>query len=211
MRIYHLLSTNHAINNIELRRIKVARYADLNDPFELMAANLRNKIFRRAVATLKKEFNKNKGLLCFTKNWENPVIWSHYADKHRGTALGFDIQDDYISLIKYSKTRLPVKFKDDKQQNELDSGFVNDLLYTKYEHWKYEEEVRLHVDLNSCEEDCGLYFTRFVDVGLELREVILGHSCVFPIEKMRKLINVIKGRLAFGDFKITPDQRSVSD
>ena len=212
MRIYHFLSTEHAINNLALERMKVARYSDLNDPFELMAAELSNKELRRAVSTLKNEFHKNRGLLCFSKSWHNPVLWSHYADKHRGVALGFDVNDEYVANIKYSDNRLLVKFKNGQQRNELDSNFVNDLICTKYQHWDYEEEVRLHIDIKDSQNEGGLIFTEFEDVGIELKEVILGHSCEVTIDKIRKLVSVnydnievIKARLAFRDFTVVID------
>lgn len=35
IRLYNLTSVKHALSNIENRRLKVSRFADLNDPFEL--------------------------------------------------------------------------------------------------------------------------------------------------------------------------------
>lgn len=216
MRIYHLLSSEHALSNIKHMRMKVARYEDLNDPFELMASELSDKDIRRAVSTLKSHFNNNRGLLCFSKFWGNPVIWSHYADKHHGMALGFDVQDDYVAPIKYRANRLPVKFKKKNKRGGLDSDFVYDLLHTKYKHWKYEDEIRLHVDLNKCDTENGLQFTSFEDVGLELKEVILGHSCNSKLARTRKLVNstyknikVFKARLAFRRFAVVPNRRTL--
>ena len=36
-RLYHLTSAEYAISNIVFNRLKVARFSDLNDPFELSA------------------------------------------------------------------------------------------------------------------------------------------------------------------------------
>ena len=35
MRVYHLCEAHHAISNIQKSRLKVATFADANDPFEL--------------------------------------------------------------------------------------------------------------------------------------------------------------------------------
>ena len=43
MRVYYLTSAEYAISNLALKRIKVSRYQDLNDPFELLAADLRSE------------------------------------------------------------------------------------------------------------------------------------------------------------------------
>jgi hypothetical protein len=43
LRLYHFTSSEYAISDIGLRRLKVARLADLNDPFELMALDFGKK------------------------------------------------------------------------------------------------------------------------------------------------------------------------
>ena len=62
-----------------------------------------------------------------------------------------------------------------------------------------------------------MYFTSFEDVGIELKEVILGHSCETTLQSIRKLvkgkynnINIFKARLAFRSFRVVPDQRTVN-
>ena len=37
LRVYHLLPTKYALEDLEQRRLKVAQFADMNDPFELLA------------------------------------------------------------------------------------------------------------------------------------------------------------------------------
>src|SRR5437762_4637776 len=109
MRVFHLTHAEYALSNIALGRIKIARIADLNDPFELLAANLgNNKDLRRAMREWRSELHKTKGLLCFSRDWESPVIWSHYADKHRGICLGFELSDKLVEEVKYVEDRLPV-------------------------------------------------------------------------------------------------------
>ncbi|NDP48093.1 MAG: DUF2971 domain-containing protein [Sulfuriferula multivorans] len=111
MRLYHLTTAEYAISNIGLRRLKIARFGDLNDPFELLAAELEDKDFRKAVKSWKNEFHNTKGLLCFSESWHNPVLWSHYADKHRGVCLGFDIPDEYAisSQLQQRKSIRPLQ------------------------------------------------------------------------------------------------------
>lgn len=49
VRGYYLTSTDYAINNISLGRLKVARFSDVNDPFELLALNFRERATRKIV------------------------------------------------------------------------------------------------------------------------------------------------------------------
>jgi hypothetical protein len=38
-RLYYLTGPDHAVSNIVFSRIKLSRFADLNDPFELLGTN----------------------------------------------------------------------------------------------------------------------------------------------------------------------------
>src|SRR5260221_5940403 len=122
MRAFHLLPAEHALNNIALKRIRLSRYGDLNDPFELLAANFgKNKDVHIAVLELKKTFSETKGLVCFSREWGNPLLWSHYASKHRGIALGFDIDDSFAIPISYAEKPLSIRFQDnDPSRRKLD-------------------------------------------------------------------------------------------
>jgi hypothetical protein len=63
------------------------------------AARKASKQFRAAV-------NASQGLLCFGADWSSSVMWSHYADKHKGICLGFDVRR---SLLHHSQqeTEIP--------------------------------------------------------------------------------------------------------
>ena len=108
MKAYHFLPHEFGISNIALSRIKISRYEDLNDPFELLAGEMSETKLRQAVSAMKKFFHDTKGIISFSRNWENPVLWSHYADKHRGMALVLEFPDKYSNSVIYSENRLPV-------------------------------------------------------------------------------------------------------
>jgi hypothetical protein len=40
VRAYHLMSAEHAISSVGWRRMKVARFSEVNDPFELLALGI---------------------------------------------------------------------------------------------------------------------------------------------------------------------------
>jgi hypothetical protein len=93
MRVFHFLPEDFALQDIEQRRVKVATFKDLNDPFELFSVNLADPILRAAFQEAKEQFAQHSGLVCFSRDWRNPVLWSHYAGRHTGFCLGFDIRD----------------------------------------------------------------------------------------------------------------------
>src|SRR5258706_568875 len=106
VRVYHFLPSEFALSDIALRRMKVSRLADLNDPFELLAANLGQKRTRQAVRGLKQQLHEKRGLLSFSRQWASPVLWSHYAAKHHGMCLGFDLQSDLAIPVAYEPNRI---------------------------------------------------------------------------------------------------------
>ena len=82
MRVYHFLPANFALDDIEKHRIKISEIDQLNDPFELWCVSQKDKRLRIGLQRYKEEMSKRYGMLCFSRHWHNPVLWSHYADKH---------------------------------------------------------------------------------------------------------------------------------
>jgi hypothetical protein len=212
MRLYHFTPEKYALSGVAQQRLKISRIADLNDPFELLAAELSQKRSRSALGTLKSQLHDSSGLLCFTKHCQSPLLWSHYADKHRGICLGFDIPDDSAKAIEYDADRF-----DFDVEGCIGTPAAFDLtqrlLYTKFKEWAYEEEVRVYMSLDSSTDQDGLYFADF-GPNLSLREVILGPRCEVPIAAVRSLVtqaiptvSVIKARLAFKSFSVVQDRR----
>ncbi len=72
---YYLTSSIHAINNIALNRIKISRFNNVNDPFELLSVNLNNIDEREYFRKIKNDINKEFGFISFSNKWENPVMW----------------------------------------------------------------------------------------------------------------------------------------
>ena len=97
---------------------------------------------------------------------------SHYADKHRGICLGFEINDKTALTVKYVPERIKVsdgRIQDLRENNELASI----LWLTKFEHWHYENEVR-RVEELALAENIGRHYFRHLSKDLQLKEVIIG-------------------------------------
>ncbi|KLV52803.1 DUF2971 domain-containing protein [Citrobacter sp. MGH104] len=206
MRVYYLTSAEYAISNIALNRLKISRYQELNDPFELIAADLSDRKIRREIRAIKKEIEQRQGIICFSKSWSNPLLWGHYADKHRGIALGFDIPRSMLHEVDYKKGLSPITI-----DNCKDKAYIEKLSLTKFEQWEYEAERRLHIDLRELNDEAGLYFESFSD-SLKLKQVILGVKCNIPLSSVRNLfkgkneaVDVIKARIAYKNFRIVPN------
>ena len=212
MRVFHFTNTYYGISNLSLKRLKVSRFSQLNDPFELLAADLLDSRDRKALSEFKNTLNANKGMICFSGSWGNPLLWGHYADKHSGMALGFDIPDEYLSPVQYTTQRAKVEF--DQKTRKIVNGprLMDKLLRTKFTDWKYEDERRMFVDLDPTLQEGGNHFVEF-SKDLALREVILGLKCDLPASRVRQLlkdvpnpVKVLKAGMALRAFKIIEDR-----
>jgi hypothetical protein len=208
MRAHYLTGSQYALSNIALRRIKISRFSELNDPFELLAVDLSDREHRAAIRAKKEELNNNRGLICFSKSWSNPLIWGHYAERHTGICLSFDVHDQRLAEVFYAENPMKISVDPETNRPRLTERVINRLLLTKFSDWQYEDEMRLVVDLGEKTVESGCYFYSFSD-KLILREVVLGPRCEIPIEGVRKLVatfdhpvQVLKSRIAFSSFRV---------
>ncbi|MEN8130572.1 MAG: DUF2971 domain-containing protein [Pseudomonadota bacterium] len=212
MRLYNFLPNKYALSNLKLNRIKVATIDDLNDPFELAAAQKPDKEMRCVFHGFKGDMHAKFGLVCFSQEWSNPVMWSHYADKHRGICLGFDIPEKYLIKVNYADSLMTIEFDDENQEN-INEGFIQKLFCTKFTDWKYEKEWRMFVSLEETVSESGRYFFQF-GPDMVLRDVILGPRCTSTANEIYGIlgeteqpVSIRKSRLAFHSFKVVPNKR----
>jgi hypothetical protein len=201
VRVYHFLPAKFALEDIKKHRIKISEIDQLNDPFELWCVHQKDKRLRIALREFKKEMGSCYGMLCFSQHWHNPVLWSHYADKHHGICLGFEIDSRGMQAIEYLTKRPTLGLPPTK--NDTDR-----LLFTKFRDWKYEEEWRAWIKIETRDPTTGFYFYDF-DGFVHLSDVIAGPLCDTPKTKIEaalsgytEKINVIKARLAFKTFQV---------
>jgi hypothetical protein len=212
VRVFHFTSAKYALEAIRGRRLKIATLGEVNDPFEFHAANLGDKALRAAFVKAKEAFAKTRGLLCFSRSWQNPLLWSHYADKHSGLCLGFDVPDSNLRPVTYIRRRLPVDLSALTNATQLDPTMVESWIFTKYSHWKYEQEVRAFVALEERDPETNLYFFDFSD-DLRLATVIAGALATVTRQDISDAlgtyaseVDLLKARLAFRSFRVVRQQ-----
>lgn len=217
IRLYYLTKFEHAVSNIENRRVKVSRFADLNDPFELLAANFKEHKTRKVIRNWKDKSHSLMGLLCFAGDWSEPVMCRHYGEKHTGVCLGFDVSRSTVQQVSYKDDRILAALGKTQTPDELSEELQQQLLCTKSGGWRYEEEYRRFVNLNDASTDGARHFWP-ISGDVQLAEVILGPLCEEPVESVRQKVKshfpnavVFKARLAFQSFKIVPDARTVKN
>ena len=102
-------------------------------------------------------------VFCVTEDWDNQVMWSHYAEEHRGVVFklrcGEGISTRLNEAAQVHYTDQFVQFPDLALLVEHAGGIstVNfsalalKLICSKHLDWGYEKEWRVHHDLNLCE------------------------------------------------------------
>src|SRR5665213_140541 len=140
VRVYHLSEARFAIENIQKSRLKVATFADANDPFELSVFYSRDPAQRLRLKQFTDDVAKRFGIVCFSEDWLDPTLWSHYGDKHHGIALGLDVSEHVLLPVRYQGQRTIVPM------NPADSD-IDQFLGTKFLSWAYEREHRIMVEL----------------------------------------------------------------
>ena len=208
MLVYHFINKEFGIEDMRKRRLKIAMLNELNDPFEFFGINLGDKAIRHAFRKMKNELSTTRGLLCFSRDWHNPVQWSHYAEKHQGLCMGFEVPDKHLGPVKYSPKRLPVEPEQLINYRQLDPETLTTLLFSKYSHWKYENEFRSFVTLEDKDTEKNMYFAEFSD-DLKLVQVIVGAESTISREDIRVAlgdltpqVDTFKARLAFKSFRV---------
>jgi hypothetical protein len=218
MHAYKFLDASFGLKSIKERRLKQSRVADLNDPYELMPYDVTNDIVRNTFLSTREDVDKSRGLLCFSADWRNPVIWAHYSDKHRGLCLGFEIpemhghpKDDagYVTYVPH--LLLPPSISDfEKMTDSEHDAFARAAIFTKFEHWAYEKELRVWSCLEN--EDNGLNFVPF-GKNMRLTEVIIGQNCplskaeiVIALGSLASEVKISKARAAYDKFEMVEDE-----
>jgi hypothetical protein len=152
----------------------------LNDPFELKSVNLCDPVhaqafdgiedlnFERYKAAMARRF----GVLCLSEEKTDVLQWAHYADRHKGICLSFNVSGSQgkFGRVQYVTERFPFPGKPGV-------AFLWKLLSTKSKAWEYEREWRVFLELkDGVWNECAGGVLYFADFGPELvlQEVISG-------------------------------------
>jgi hypothetical protein len=169
---YQFLSSRNAITNLERRMIKVSKIKTVNDLFELQPYLRLDTHRRRQFRKIRTKVANTYGMACFSTNWQEPIMWGHYADSNKGIVLGFEIISDKFTIkeVSYPSKRKKVSLD---PQTITPSEYIEAVGFIKYEGWSYEKEHRFFVKLDDCIYIEGNYFLRFGN-DLKLKKIIIG-------------------------------------
>ncbi len=143
---------------VKLERIEVPELIDIlrqekpnMEAFGGKDKDLAIGMYQKAVLDMSKKlfdslalkYGNETGVACFSRQKDDLLMWSHYAESHQGYCLEFDTSFDPFTRA------FPVKYYPDKPQLNLLEVYKNNksmimpLLFSKAKCWRYEEEWRI--------------------------------------------------------------------
>jgi hypothetical protein len=221
---------------LQTQRWKLARTSELNDPADfrpVIAKNMPNsshllppEMVEQQRAYFFRIIETFCGVLSFSSESRDPVLWSHYADNHRGITLGFEFTGElpYPHFqINYSDKPPVVDWLEfSAAQSGGDAALLHkkmpQFFGTKAESWRYEKEWRsvIPIDDRRC-----VHIGRNIFLPLPttcLRRVLLGVRCpTTPLEVFRSFrdwknsceIEISEMRLAEDSYFLNPNRYDV--
>lgn len=212
MYLYHFTSLQHGLQSLCHGWVKLSKFDEMNDPFELLSIASNDKAVRAKIEKLKKHFASNTRLLCCSKSWKSPLLWSHYADRHKGVALKLKVPTKKVLHVDYIESR---RMLNKDSWTEHKAGTKKEkywFLRAKHDGWEYEDEARLVFGLENTVSDGTLDFLRF-NGEFELEGIIAGPLCKLTSDDVEKAlptgskVNLLVSRLAFQNFSVVQNKR----
>jgi ferredoxin-fold anticodon binding domain-containing protein len=144
---------------------------------------------RMVTSDIKRELDlemANKGVLSLSATWQSGLMWSHYADEHRGICIEYNTRDQEhprLAKVDYQGQRA-IKASDLYRWKVREDAAAEELVfrtyfYTKSSEWRYEREWR------DVSEDNGVH-----SVPFRMTAILFGQRCdPSVITSIVKLLN----------------------
>ena len=177
-----------------------SRWDELNDPMEACYEVYSEKESDRHIMDEKiKNALNDWRIAALGASNKNFLLWSHYADGHKGIAIEIDIPRDhpYIEKVKYDWSTTVFSHMDQTEYS------MRHLLYYKKEELEYEKEYRIIIKAKNIESS-GEYFI----LPNPIKKIFVGHRAKeSQVDIMKKAIgskaNLVRMDLdKYGSMKI---------
>lgn len=210
-RVYYFTSIDHAIENINKKRIKLSSFNSVNDVFETYSFIESNSERRSSLGDGAREKAKveaeGKVFLSTTLDWNVPGMWWHYANKNNGVCLGIDVMTNLLEPVNYIANRGLV------DRDILESA-TDSLFRIKHSSWSYENEYRVILSKDdSLVADDKLYFIKSSEESFLFKEIIFGMNVCDDVilDKVGEInsldgLTILKSRKSDHEYKMVPDR-----
>lgn len=148
------------------------------------------RLIAESSAGMEQPINDRYRVFCLTTKPDCPLMWAHYAEKHRGICLGFTTRNEVFSgalRVDYAEMYPVFELADDSEAGNLRA------LLTKSSVWRYEDEYRLIAQERSAATDHETLITNDNYLALPsgaLSSIIVG--CLMPAETIAEIRAIVE-------------------
>ena len=185
----------------EIKKEKIYKYNEFN-----ILGNFSKKNDINFINNIKKKVDeiRNSALIgCFSKTNNNILMWSHYADSHKGVCIEFEEERKNIFKdVSYSETReyFDINFVVSKllafdflnKKYDLNDNALFDKImkpfYVKSKDWEYEQEIRCVLSNNECPKNID---DKKYGIDMKIKKIYLGIR-VENNDELKELIEIAK-------------------
>lgn len=168
------------------------------------------------LGSFKEQYNEGIerfGILSLATQKDNLLMWSHYANSHKGFVIEFDPKNDFFNTKIDSKSFCgklhKVKYLEKRPSGKLaDFEDISLVWLTKSKEWEYENEYRMFMPLEKAKSSINDLFL-FEFPSKMIKSVYLG--CNMSIENKNLLVNLLKSIEHLKHIKIFQSQISEED
>ncbi len=193
---YKYMSLEHAVDTIEKGQLYLNDGKDFNDPFENTVRNNKKRLH----------------ILCLTSGFQKMLMWSHYADSHKGICLTVEVPKSLVynicytterplensnldEIINRSITAMKMVKKPPKILTENYSSLSDykKIAYIKSKEWSYEKEFRIVLD----DRDVKKMLNKEININGEVKKMLFEN----PTNGVKKLfmnVNITNVYLGVG-------------
>lgn len=176
----------NALTESETRKlIENIKYNATNPEIDDQLASYRNELTLEIEREMSKGYDR--GVLCLSRNFDSPLMWSHYADQHRGVCIEYDVsmlKPHELHKVSYGASREVLTSQlysftfegSESARNAIDKA----CLLTKASEWRYEREWRMLSQIGSQASP------------VKLKSIIFGMNC--PDTLQHTIEKALKGR-----------------
>lgn len=188
--LYKYVKLNYVVDILDNHRLYLSDGKDFNDPFEITITNKE-----------KGNISHIEGLhiLSLTNSYRKKLMWSHYADSHKGVCLTVRVPRNLVYPVCYSTKRIYEDSNIDSiislSQKSIKKNVNNNFLllnkhkkiaHIKDKKWSYEKEYRVVFDKD--DEDGLIFEDGKWYMSVKAKNIYLGVNFDKNDEKVKKNI-----------------------
>ncbi|MBC6609820.1 DUF2971 domain-containing protein [Hymenobacter sp. BT507] len=178
---------NYSLDCLRHKYLYYSSPQDFNDPFDchtcLVSFKTSKSRYNDEQISRFRKRAKSLGVCCYSRRKDSMLMWSHYADKHKGFCVEFNNSNKQGRVAPLDVNYVDEFISADFRANAEDAIF--NLIYTKSLDWSYEEEMRQIASSLITPQDRKIKLH-----DDDLKAIYFGVNCEDKVKK--EIISIIK-------------------